>query len=100
MRVFDMKPLSLAEARDMAGDFGERKNLEDYFKKFTKLKADKAKALEEEIRGLKSLKIKEEHVVKISDFLPRDAETVNKIFSDVSLDEKETNDIISIVSRY
>ena len=46
------------------------------------------------------MKLKEEHIVKIIDFLPETSEDLNKIFSDVSLDEKEINEILEIVRRY
>jgi len=46
------------------------------------------------------IKLKADHIVKVIDFLPEDASDVNKIFSDVSLDENETNKILDIVKKY
>jgi len=43
------------------------------------------------------MKMKREHLVKIVDVLPQDATDLNKIFSDVSLTEEETNKILEIV---
>jgi DNA-directed RNA polymerase subunit F len=38
--------------------------------------------------------------VKIADFVPKTAEELNKIFTDVSLDEEECNKILEIVKDY
>ena len=46
------------------------------------------------------LKLKQEHIVKIVDLLPEDALDLNKIFTDVSLDEDETTKILEIVKKY
>jgi len=45
------------------------------------------------------LKLKREHVVKIVDLLPEDASDLNKIFTDVSLNEDETNNILKIIKN-
>ena len=45
-------------------------------------------------------KIREDSLVKIVDLLPKDAESVNKIFNDISLDEKEVNEILAIVKEH
>jgi len=95
-----MKPLSLAEVKKFAGSLEEKKDLKDYLKKFGKLSENDSKKLTEEIKSLNNLKIKDADIVKIIDFLPKHSEDVNKIFSDVSLDEKETNEIIEIVKKY
>jgi len=100
MRVMDMIPVHLADVKELAGDVDEKKSLKDYLKKFGKLDKKKSDELAEELRGLKNLKIKEEDIMKIVDFLPKDTESVNKIFKDVSLDEKEANDVVEIVRRY
>lgn len=98
--IISMKPITLAEVKDLAGDLSEKKALEDYLKKFGELSKDKAEKLAESIRDMKNVKIDEAHIAKIVDFLPRDAEEVHKIFHDVSLDETETNAIIDIVKSY
>ena len=52
------------------------------------------------IINLKSLlKIKNEHIVKIVDLMPEDASDLNKIFTDVSLTEDETNKILDIIKK-
>jgi DNA-directed RNA polymerase subunit F len=39
-------------------------------------------------------------MIKIVDFLPENAEEVNKIFNEVSLNEEEINKILEIVKKY
>lgn len=98
--ILSMTPLSLAEVQAMIEPAEEKHPLHDYLKAYCKLSVERARALEEQIRGLKNLKINEVHVVKIIDLLPRDAEEVHKIFNDVSLDEGEVNSILGVVKGY
>ena len=65
-----------------------------------KISPDKASELREKLQKLDNVKIKEEYLVKTIDVLPRDAESVQKIFHDVSLEEQEINAILEIVKDY
>jgi len=98
----EMKPLSLPEVGEIVEASGEeeKKEIQNFIKKFTKLTPEKAKELRKEIENLGILKIKEEHVVKIIDLLPEDTSDINKIFTNVSLDENEANKILEIVKKY
>lgn len=95
-----MTPLSLAQVKELLGDLEEKKELKDYFKKFCKIDSDKAKKLIEELNALNNPKLKAEYVVKIVDFMPKDPENLNKIFTEISLDEKEIQEILDIVKNY
>ncbi len=46
------------------------------------------------------MKLKEEHIVKIVDFMPGDASDLNKVMVDVSLDQEEVNKILDVVKKY
>lgn len=98
--ILNMKHLNLAEVKEIVKDIDEKKDVKDYLKKFGKLSKEKAEKLAEELRTLGNAKIKEEYLVKIVDFLPKDAEELNKIFHDISLDEKEINEILEIIKKY
>lgn len=100
MKIIEIKPVSLADVKELVGEAEDRKNLKDYLKKFGNLNKKKADELADEIRKLNNMKIKEEDIMKIADFLPADSESLNKIFKDVSLDEKEANDVLEIVRKY
>jgi DNA-directed RNA polymerase subunit F len=98
--IKEMKPLSLAEAKQLIEDNGGNEVAEEYLKKFNKLKAKDAQELRKEIEALDNHKIKSEQVVKIVDFLPEDASDVNKIFTDISLDDNEIKQVTAIVAKY
>lgn len=100
MIILDKKPLSISEVKSQVSNLEEKKALEDYLKRFGNLKKDKAEKLAEDLRGLNNPKIKEDDIVKVIDFLPTQSEEVNKIFTDVSLSEDESNKIIEIVGKY
>ena len=78
----------------------EKKQLESFIKKLSKINKDEAEQLKKELSGLELLKLKQEHLVKIIDLLPEDAQDLNKIFTDISLDEDETNKILEIIKKY
>lgn len=68
--------------------------------KFASLKADKAGELRKNLAELDLIKLNDLHITKIIDILPEDSEDLNKIFSDVSLDEDETKKILETVKPY
>ena len=78
----------------------DNKELEGFIKKFVGKNVKDIEKLKSELRGLGSIKIKEEHIIKVVDFLPEDSADLNKIFIDVSLDEDEKNKILGIVKQY
>ena len=98
--ILQKTPVMMAEARDIVSKLEEGEGLKEYFKKFTKLSKDKAEKLKKELESLNNLKLREEHFIKIVDFLPKDAEELNKIFPDVGLTEEETNAILETTRKY
>jgi DNA-directed RNA polymerase subunit F len=100
MTILNKTPATLAEVKVIISKLEERKELKDYFKKFTHLKKDKASDLQKEIQALNNIKIKEEDIAKIVDFLPKTQEELNKILTEVSLSEEETNAILAITGKY
>jgi DNA-directed RNA polymerase subunit F len=97
--INNSQPLSLAEVKHYMKD-STNEVMHAYLKEFCHIEFAEAKKLEEEIRAINSPKVREEHIVKIIDFLPKDAEEVNKIFADVSLTEQEANAFVEIVKKY
>jgi len=97
----EMKPLSMIEAKKIveASEEEEDKEIVGFLKKFTKIDAKKADALKKELEELGMLKLKNEDIAKIIDLMPEDASDINKIFSDVSLDENETKKLLEIVKK-
>ncbi len=100
--ILDRTPLSLNEVEEIVEeleDTPKKQEIEQFLKKFNKTKAQQAKKIKEELEKLDLLKLKREHIVKIVDLLPQDASDLNKIFTDVSLNEDETNKILEIVKN-
>tara|TARA_Y100000310_G_C20665993_1_gene807518 strand:- start:401 stop:706 length:306 start_codon:yes stop_codon:yes gene_type:complete len=97
----EMKPLSMIEAKKIV-EASEEDNKEtlSFMKKFIKITEKKAEELKKELEGLEMMKIKEEHIVKIIDLIPEDASDLNKIFTDVSLDENETNKLLETIKKH
>ena len=100
--ILDRTPLNMNEVelaiKDIA-DSEKKQEIELFLKKFLKTKAGSAKKIKEALEKLDSIKIKREHIVKIVDLLPNDSSDLNKIFTDVSLNEDENNKILEIVKN-
>lgn len=100
--IIDRTPLNLNEVEEILKEIPEsprKEETEEYLEKFMKAKSASAKKLKEELEKMDILKMKREHLVKIVDLLPEDASDINKIFVDVSLNEDETNKILTVVKN-
>jgi len=98
--ILSKKPLTLAEVDSLVPKGDEKKPIHDYLKKFCSLSKADAEKLASDIRALNNPKIKESHVIKIVDFLPKDSEDTNKILFDAGLNEAESNAITELVKKY
>ncbi len=98
--ILDSKPLTLSELKDYVPNLDEKPVMKDYLKKFSILPKEKALELYKEIESLNNPKIRPHNLVKIVDLMPKNSEDLNKIFSDVSLTEDETNAILAIIKKY
>ncbi len=78
----------------------DEKELIVFIKKFSKLGIKESKELRKRLEELNLMKIKSEHISKIIDLIPENAQDINKIFVDVSLDEDETKKILEIVKEF
>ena len=98
--ILSKKPVTIAEVGALVPKGEEKKPIHDYLKSFSVLSKADALKLVSELRDLNNPKLKEENFVKIADFLPRDAEDVNKILIEANLTESEANAILEIVKKY
>ena len=71
-----------------------------FTKKFIKLTQKETKELRKKLEGLELIKVKPEHIAKIIDLVPENTAELNKIFTDVSLDEDETKKILEKVKEF
>ena len=100
MTILDRTPVTIAEVKERVKDMEEKQILKDYLKKFTKLSKSKTDELMKEIRALNNIRLREENIVKMADFLPKTSEELNKILTEVSLSEEETNAILAVTGKY
>jgi DNA-directed RNA polymerase subunit F len=99
--IKNVTPLSMAEATEYIGEEKDSEaELKKFIKRFVKLDSEEAKKMKIKLEALSMIKVKLEHIAKIIDFLPEDAESLNKIFTDVSLDEDEAKKILDIVQEF
>ncbi len=99
--ITNTEPLSMAESLEYIErekDSGEE--VKKFIKKFVKIKTEKAKELRKKLEALDLIKVKSEHIAKIIDLLPENQENLNKIFSDVGLDEDETKKILQTIEEF
>jgi len=95
--ILSAKPLSIVEAAQYVDK--EKKESYEYFKTFGKVTLSKAEKIREELVKTGNSKIREEHIVKVIDLMPKDSEEVHKIFMDANLSEEEVNTILNILQK-
>lgn len=98
--ILDKKPLAIAEVKEYVKDIEGKEALINYLKKFGKLPKNDVKKIEEKIKAVDNLKIKDRDVVKVIDFLPKDKEDVSKIFIENNLNDEETKALLEIIKDY
>ena len=95
--IKDSKMISVPEAQEYINDNPE---LKKFIKNFTKLSAEEGKALREKLEGLEILKLNEKNISTIINCLPKDNEDLNKIFTDMSLDEDESKKVLDTIKEF
>lgn len=99
--IKDTELLSMAEVTPyIKKDADSEADLIGFIKKFGKLNSKQSKELREKIEKLDFVKVNEMHIVKIIDLMPETAEELNKLFTDVSLNEDETNKILETTKEF
>lgn len=94
-------PVSMAEVEEIIKNSeSENKELVGFIKKFIKINAKDAQKLKEELNELKILQLKESHIAKIIDMMPEDSTDLNKLLSDVILNDDEKSKILGVVKKY
>lgn len=94
-------PLSMSESLEyIEKEKKAEKPAVDFIKKFVGLSPKEAKELRKKLEELKIVKVNDVNISKLIDILPEKAEEVNKIFTDVSMDENETKKILDAISEF
>ena len=100
MGIIEQDPLTMAEVSSLAGEDERGEAMKKFIKQFVKMDVKKAIEMKTELKGLDLIKLKDEHIVKIVDFMPNSAADLNKVMVDVSLDQEEVNKILDVVKKY
>lgn len=99
--ITSRESLSVAEAKQFLSKQNEKEaELNAFIEKFIKIKPEQTKDFREKLENLNLMKLKKDHISKIIDMLPEDSEDLNKIFTEVSLDENETKQILEVVKEF
>jgi DNA-directed RNA polymerase subunit F len=98
--IINKEPLSMAEAlKYIKKDETEETDIIGFIKKFIKMKKEKVNAIKIKLKALELIKVKDEHIAKIIDLMPENTEELNKIFTDVGLDEDEVQKILNTLKE-
>ena len=100
MVIKEEKPLTLSEVYELVGDNEKAEEVKKFLKNFVKISSKKAKEMKKDLESLDLIKLKEAHIIKIIDFMPEKSTELNKVLTDVSLDEEETNKVLDVVRKY
>jgi DNA-directed RNA polymerase subunit F len=100
MVIKEERSLSVAEVVAKVEDREGGDKIKKFIKKFNKMDVKKAEDIKKEIESLQILKLKDSHIVKIVDFIPKEASELNKVISDVSLDKDEIEKILNVTQKF
>lgn len=100
MAIKEQRPITMAEVAALVGDSEKAIEIKKFIKNFDILDIKEGKKMQEELRKLDLIKLKEEHIVKIVDFVPTTPSELNKVLIDVSLDQGEVDKILDVTRKY
>ncbi len=100
MVIKEQKPITMAEVAVLVGDSEKANDIKNFIKNFDILSVDDAKKMQDELLALDLIKLKNEHIVKIVDFVPTDASDLNKVLVEVSLNQDEVDKILDVTRNY
>ncbi|MFA5484635.1 MAG: hypothetical protein WC260_00050 [Candidatus Pacearchaeota archaeon] len=100
MVIKEEKALTITEVIDLVEKSSKEYEIKNFLKQFNKNTLEDVKNMKEELKNLEILKLKEIHITKIIDFKPTEVSELNKIISDVSLDNDEITKIIDVIKKY
>ena len=98
--ILDKKPLTLAEVTNLIGDSEKAEGMKKFIKTFNKMKLEDAMKMKEELEALDLIQLKEDHIVSLVNFVPKDSVELNKVLSGVSLNQEEVDKILNVTKNY
>ena len=100
MVITEETPITLAEVVALSGDSDKAVAIKKFIKTFNKMDVGKARDMKGALVKLDLIKLKDEHIVKIVDFMPSDASELNKVLIEISLDGDEVTKILEVVKGF
>ena len=98
--ILEKKALTLAEVTNLIGDSEKAVAMKDFIKKFSKMKLSDAEEMKKELVALDLIQLKDEHIVSLVNFVPKDSVELNKVLAGVSLNQEEVDKLLNVTSKY
>lgn len=109
MKITEEKPLTLVELSEKIDKIKKRdkelgsraERIKEYLNKFVKLKTKRVGELKKELDNLNIPRLKERHMVKLIDILPRDMDSLKMIFAgeDVTIKQDDLEKILNVIKN-
>lgn len=100
MAISEETPITLAEVVALSGESDKAVAIKKFIKNFNKMDVEKAREMKSALKELDLIKLKDDHIVKVVDFMPSDAAELNKVLIEVSLDGDEVTKILEVVKGF
>ncbi|MFW6026226.1 MAG: hypothetical protein ACOCRX_07775 [Candidatus Woesearchaeota archaeon] len=109
LNIKSKEPKTLSEVKKILNEVEEERELNfrssktmDYVNRFVNLSLDEVNKLKEEIKGLEILRLKDEHIAKIIDFMPESVDEFKLIFqgSYVTFSEDDIESIVKVIDEF
>lgn len=98
--IKNKEPITISEVISQIEGKEDKSELKGFLKKFSKISKEDALELKKKLIDLNLIKLKQDQIIKIIDLMPEDKEDLNKIFTDISLDEDEIKKILETVKEF
>jgi len=100
MVIKEERPITMAEVVVLVKDSEKGMEIKNFVKNFDIINIKRANEMEEALKKLDLIKLKNEHIVKIVDFIPTSASELNKVVIELSLSQDEINKILDVTSNF
>ena len=95
--IINRQPISIQEAKQFMEKDSE---MLAFANQVSEIDFKDAEKMFQELKGLNLIKLREEQIVKVVEFLPENIEDLNRIFAEVTLEEDEAKKIIDVIKKY
>ncbi|MBT4174690.1 hypothetical protein HOC80_02265 [archaeon] len=106
LKVLDEKPVNFTDLKEMLAKLDKDKELsyrgektKEYLSNFTPLTAKEAQGFSKKIEGLDIPRLKDRHITKIMDVLPKDLDSLKALFSGetITIKDEDLKRILDVI---